>query len=425
MLCLLLLLKRLPQLFHGNVCCYCNFLILKELFPSLSISVLVFLISFYANVVVAVIDVNICLSLTSIALFYVNCRWTSIFSDCCSVNLLRPDMECKAPENTFSSCEEMIKSKNLRYFMWILLLLIFGGNSFSLLLRLTTKDNQRVQNLFICSLSVSDMLMAVYIAVIMSKDLTFRGEYYRYDQEWRLSEECTLSGVVSILSSEVSVFTLVLIAYDRFLALVKVTSFKRITIRVAIVALILTWSICFAIAILPVIVYPYFNDYQEKTGFYGTNSLCLPLQLPGEGVVAWEYSLTIFGVLNFIAAVYLITAYVCIFHSSYKSAKLSRNEKRMESQPKLAKRLAAVVFTDVCCWVPVAILLFLSLGRAVSDSDNNLYSWFSICVIPINSAINPILYTLGTNFFWDKIKNYWRKVASCCRRGEWVHALKK
>ena len=326
------------------------------------------------------------------------------------MKLIRPDIFCNAPKETFSSCEEMIKSKPLRYSMWILLLLIFLGNGFSFLLRITTKDDQAVQNFLVSNLCVSDALIGVYIAGILRKDIALQGEYYQYDQEWRLSNECKVYGAASILSSEVSIFTLVFIAYDRFLALVKATSFRRLTMRVAIVALILTWSLCLVISIVPAVVRSYFYDDFEKSGFYGTNSLCLPLQLPGEEATAWEYSLVFFGVLNFIAAIYLILAYVRIFHSSYQSAKLSKNEKRMKSQPKLAKRLAAIVFTDVCCWVPIAILLFLSLGRAISDKDNNLYAWFSISVIPINSAVNPILYTIGTPVFWGKIKECLKKI---------------
>lgn len=343
------------------------------------------------------------------------CRSTSDFSHCCFINLLRPETDCRAPKNTFSNCEEMIKSQLLRNFMWALVVLIFGGNVFSFLMRFSIKDNQRVQNLFACSLCISDMLMGVYVAGILNKDIALRGDYYRHDKEWRMSYGCKFFGGTAVLSSEVSVFTLVLIAYDRYFALVKVTSFKRVTMKAAVIALILIWFVCFTIAVIPAVVRPYFHDDEEESGFYGTNSFCLPLQLPGEDdATAWEYSLAIFGVLNFIAAIYLILVYVCIFYASYKSAKLSENVIRMEGQPKLAKRLAVIVFTDVCCWFPVAILLFMSLCHAFHDKDNLLYSWFSISVIPINSAINPIIYTLGTSLFLKKIKQKFNSISNCC-----------
>jgi hypothetical protein len=46
-----------------------------------------------------------------------------------------------------------------------------------------------------------------------------------------------------------------------------------------------------------------------------------------------------------------------------------------------------------------------------------LYLWFSICVIPINSAINPILYTLSTPLFWEKVKETIKKMLFCISKG--------
>ena len=131
----------------------------------------------------------------------------------------------------------------------------------------------------------------------------------------------------------------------------------------------------------------------------------MPLQLPGEKAIAWEYCLAVFGVLNFIGAIFLIVVYCRMFYSSYRSAQDSGNDTRLGVHTTMAKRFAAVVFTDVCCWVPIAMLLILSLVRVVNDNGKQLYMWFSICVIPINSAINPILYTLSTPVFWQKVRD--------------------
>lgn len=311
----------------------------------------------------------------------------------------------------------MLKSDALRYFLWILVVLTFGGNLFALLMRRMGKDENKVQNLFICSLSISDMLMGIYLAGIINKEMTTRGSYYLYDFNWRSGRACHAFGVISVISSEVSVFTLVFIAYDRFLHIVRALDFKEIVYSTAVILLIITWVACTIIAILPALVQPYFFDKSKDVAFYGTSSICLPLQLPGEGATAWEYCLAVFGLLNFFAAIYLIVTYIRMFYSSYKSAQESGNTKRLDVQPALAKRFAVIIFTDVCCWVPIAMLLFLSLGRAVSDSDNVLYAVFSICVIPINSAINPILYTIGTPFFWDKIKGYLVRITSHCKAG--------
>ncbi|XP_046852371.1 relaxin receptor 1-like [Xenia sp. Carnegie-2017] len=334
---------------------------------------------------------------------------TNVFTDCCFVNAYKPDVDCIAPSDTIASCERMIKYAALRYLMWFLVVLTIGGNVFALLLRLVKDDCSRVQNLFICSLSFSDMLMGVYLIGIINQEIATEGEYYKHDYPWRTGTPCKVFGIISVISSEVSVFTLVYIAYDRFLHIAHAMEFRKIGYRSALFLLLATWLVCSAIAIVPATVKTYFVDDVRRVGFYGTNSICMPLQLPGDDTIAWEYCLTIFGILNFIGAAYLIIAYIQMFYSSYSSAKDANNSSRLGAHTTMAKRFAAVVFTDVCCWVPIAMLLFLSLARAINDTGNTLYLWFSICVIPINSAINPILYTLSTPMFWQKVKDVIKK----------------
>ena len=314
----------------------------------------------------------------------------------------------------------MIKFSALRFLLWFLAVLTIGGNMFALLMRLFKEDSNKVQNMLISSLCVSDMLMGVYLAGIINQEITTRGEYYLHDFNWRTGSLCKVFGVISVISSEVSIFTLVFIAYDRFLHIVHALEFRKIGYRTAAVLLFLIWSSCSAIAIIPATIDSYFNDAKRREGFYGTNSICMPLQLPSEGTVAWEYCLTVFGVLNFIGAIYLIVTYCRMFYSSYKSATISNNDARVAAHKTIAKRFAAVVFTDVCCWVPIAMLLLLSLVRAINDAGGVLYLWFSICVIPINSAINPILYTLSTPLFWNKVKEIITKMLPYCRKGLYV-----
>ena len=292
-----------------------------------------------------------------------------------------------------------------------------GGNLFALLMRLVKDDNNRVQNLLICSLSFSDMLMGFYLAGIINQEIATRGEYYKHDYNWRMGTSCKVFGIISVISSEVSVFTLVFIAYDRFLRIVHAKKFKKIGYRTAILLLIITWLGCTAIAVIPATVESYFNNKLERKNFYGTNSICMPLQLPGEDTIAWEYCLAVFGVLNFIGAIYLVVAYCRMFYSSY-----TKNNTRLGVDTTMAKRFAAVVFIDVCCWVPIAMLLLLSLARAINDTGVELYMWFSICVIPINSAINPILHTLSTPLFWQKVKETFKKVLFCVSKGLFITA---
>ena len=60
---------------------------------------------------------------------------------------------------------------------------------------------------------------------------------------------------------------------------------------------------------------------------------------------------------------------------------------------KLAKRLVSIVVTDFLCWFPVGLLGLLAWrGMAVPGEVNVAVVTF---VMPLNSALNPFLYTLN------------------------------
>ena len=47
--------------------------------------------------------------------------------------------------------------------------------------------------------------------------------------------------------------------------------------------------------------------------------------------------------------------------------------------------------TDFCCWIPITIMVFINFsGTSVSDIA---YVISAIVLLPINSALNPILYS--------------------------------
>ncbi|KAI8792337.1 G-protein coupled receptor GRL101, partial [Biomphalaria glabrata] len=54
------------------------------------------------------------------------------------------------------------------------------------------------------------------------------------------------------------------------------------------------------------------------------------------------------------------------------------------------------------CWFPVGILGFLSLNGHIFDRE--VYAWVAVLVLPINSALNPIIYTFPA--IYQKFKIY-------------------
>ena len=70
-------------------------------------------------------------------------------------------------------------------------------------------------------------------------------------------------------------------------------------------------------------------------------------------------------------------------------------------QIKLAIRMALIVGTDFICWMPIIIMGLLSAtGAAKIPAD--MYAWTAVFILPLNSSLNPYLYTFSVA--WQKAK---------------------
>ncbi|XP_013834145.1 relaxin receptor 1 isoform X13 [Sus scrofa] len=141
--------------------------------------------------------------------------------------------------------------------------------------------------------------------------------------------------------------------------------------------------------------------------YYGTNGVCFPLHSEDtESIGAQIYSVAIFLGINLAAFIIIVFSYGSMFYSVHQStitATEVRNQVRKEMI--LAKRFFFIVFTDALCWIPIFVLKFLSLLQV--EIPGTITSWVVIFILPINSALNPILYTLTTRPFKEMIHQFW------------------
>lgn len=132
----------------------------------------------------------------------------------------------------------------------------------------------------------------------------------------------------------------------------------------------------------------------------GRSSVCLPLQLSSERLAGWEYSVAIFIVLNLAAFLFILAAYIFIILTVFKSQRRinsnGESNTSLNRESTLARRVFAIILTDFSCWVPVVILSILALFGKFKDPDGTVYVWFAVFVVPINSSVNPVLYTFST-----------------------------
>ena len=322
-----------------------------------------------------------------------------------------PNLKCDSPGNEFSSCDDLMKSKALRACLWVLGILAFFGNISVIVWRTTIGKENRIHSFLLTNLAVSDFFMGIYLLIIAIKDAQWQGEYFKHDIEWRAGYLCQVAGALSMFSSEVSVLMLTLITADRFICIVFPFSSIRLSWKKAYVLCSVIWTFGAIISFIPMSGIHYFNDETTQAGFYGRSAVCLSLQLSEDRPAGWEYSVSFFLSLNLLAFLFILVAYIIIFWTVKKSSGRIRSTK-VNQDTAMARKLMFIVMTDFCCWMPVIIIGILSLTGNFYDPEKKAYIIMAIFVLPVNSSINPILYTFSNANIREKFSKKKRHVGN-------------
>nr|CAB3263499.1 low-density lipoprotein receptor-related protein 2-like [Phallusia mammillata] len=309
--------------------------------------------------------------------------------------------------------------------------------------------------------------MGLVLFTIAVKSLQYKGEYCRVDKLWRTSLGCTVLGVVTVLSSQASVFTLVVITSFRLFAVLKPLESKQLRLRTVVACLIGVWSLALFIAVFPLSIFlansmvsrvwisanPYFpsdtvalKPYQEFSqritalgnsstiapndwygielylqqnfpnstpqvkgyfGYYSESGVCIPRLYQTSSVDAEPNPMT-FAVMtiNFLALVYIIMAYVAIYKRSTANTVTSTSSQAKTQE--LHRKITLLIATDMTCWFPLCFMSFLSMGGVILPPV--AYALSAIVFLPINSSLNPIIYTNFFPFLWEWWIKTWSMV---------------
>ncbi|XP_034517340.1 relaxin receptor 1 isoform X7 [Ailuropoda melanoleuca] len=308
---------------------------------------------------------------------------------------------CKPNTDGISSLENLLANIIQRVFVWVVSAVTCFGNIFVICMRPYIRSENKLHAMSIISLCCADCLMGIYLFLIGAFDLKFRGEYNKHAQLWMESIHCQLVGSLAILSTEVSVLLLTFLTLEKYICIVYPFRCLRPRKCRTITVLVLIWIAGFMVAFIPLTNKEFFRNY------YGNNGVCFPLHSEDTGSTGAQiYSVTIFLGVNLVAFIIIVFSYGSMFYSVHQStitATEIRNQVKKEMI--LAKRFFFIVFTDALCWIPIFVLKFLSLLQV--EIPGTITSWVVIFILPINSALNPILYTLTTRPFKEMIHQFW------------------
>ncbi|XP_072301971.1 relaxin receptor 2a [Eucyclogobius newberryi] len=305
---------------------------------------------------------------------------------------------CKPKTDGISSFEDLLANMVLRVSVWVMAFITCFGNLLVICMRSLIRAENNLHAACIKVLCCADCLMGVYLFFVGIFDVKFRGQYNRNALIWMESIECRTIGFLAMLSSEVSVLLLTYLTLEKFLVIVFPFSNLRPGKLQTGVVLSSIWLMGFIIAAVPLMNEDIFGNY------YGRNGVCFPLHSDRqEKPTAKLYSTGIFLGLNLVAFLLILCCYSSMFYSIYKTGLNATDlRSRLHKDVAVANRFFFIVFSDALCWIPIFLVKILSLLEV--EIPGTISSWVVIFILPINSALNPILYTLTTSFFREQVE---------------------
>ena len=325
--------------------------------------------------------------------------------------------------------------------MWFIGTTAFLFNGAVIATRITTGDKMG-QNILILQLALSDLFMGVNMLMLASVDLYYSRDFPSFSDTWRESILCRIAAALSTFSSEASVFFVTLISYERYLGVRYPLGFKGIGKKRSKIGIAICWFISIVIAVVPsallqkdlfdlsevcvgipilkkplvstkdVVDFISMDEYRPSFRFSyayqslnithgqviitqvtATISFLTQITVVIGRKVASYLSIIVFIGINLTCFVAIAVFYCRIFivaRSSTANAGYSNRDKETQ----MAIKMSMIVMTDFCCWVPLAFVCLLVQCGLISISPE-MYTWTVGLILPINSSVNPFLYTIG------------------------------
>jgi len=377
--------------------------------------------------------------------------------------------ECKT---LFSDQYQMIAFPVLKGVMWIMGILALIGNAavnitttMEIMKKIRTIKKNRIKlanSILIWNLTISDFIMGAYLIAMLAHDLRYSGFYCFVDKQWRSSNLCGVLGTLVVLSSETSASIMAATSTFRLLTIYR--PFLCTSVKIEWIAAVACscWIFSASFAIFPWIPFSsgYFvsdawfpnlflktdtvstsdmftlaerfsgknssvsswpqakkivsdnfgkNAIKGEFGYYGATSVCIPRLFSSVEQSAWHYS-AFLTTLNFALFTYMVIAYVLVYKTAL--AKDFSKSLRNDQSRGLQKRISRLLLTDFCCSIPVCAMGYLALAGVHIPSG--CYVLSAGFFLPINSALNPLIYSKLFGRSVARVRTWVAKRQSAC-----------
>ena len=289
----------------------------------------------------------------------------------------------------------------------LIVLVALVGNTVIGIIVYKTKTMRKTINFLIVNMAMSDLLIPIFWIP--------RDVQRLYINSWLIGGPlgqalCKLVAFLPPVCLVVSIQSLVLIAVDRFGAVVFPLRSPLISSKLCSFFILATWIIAMAV------YSPYLFAY--KLVEYPGGLVCglRWKEVFGESSSFVHYAVTMLTIFYLIPLVLIAILYIIIY-IKLKSQKIpgeqsaNAGQQRQQRERNVLKMAIAIVLGFAVCWLPVAIFRFIYLSTHTIQLRNCLITnvvYFVNCMGLVNSAINPCICLILSRNYRNKLRALFR-----------------
>ena len=299
------------------------------------------------------------------------------------------------------SCDYLIPNTMARYVGWITatLSLILNLGSFVCWRK---RGDISVIAVAVCGLNSSDLLMGVSLFLVLFMDFQSRGAFVaQYSATWRETCQCLLASYLSVISYQLSMTFLAIIYFFRLYAIRFPFKVKR-NKPYRKIAIITVLSFSLSLGLGTWLLYSYQSG--STVHIKAVNSMCNIAPVikntnafnPGYITILFT-NMSLYSVITTCA--WLIVHDTNSQLRSMSTGLLPTSPKRILDSRQL---IIKIILTWTCTTVSFLGLMVTSAGIFESILGD-INQWLAFLALPLNSIVNPALYTFCTPQFLSSL----------------------
>ncbi|KAK8783261.1 allatostatin-A receptor-like [Amblyomma americanum] len=278
----------------------------------------------------------------------------------------------------------------------------FFGNALVVVVVLCNPQMRSTTNILIINLAMADLLFIVFCVPFTGWDYTLN--YWPFGDVW-----CRIVQYLVIVCAYASIYTLVLMSLDRFLAVVHpITSMSIRTERNAYLAILLTWVVIL-LACIPAL---FAHGMLILNDSFSSCTFRVDL---GYNIAAFQISFFMSSFVIPLALIFILYVLMLkrLWFGAAPGGRVSAESVR--SKKRVTRLVVVVVVVFAVCWCPVQVVLVLKsvdIYGLPMNPPRIVVQIASQILAYTNSCVNPFLYA----FLSDNFRKSFRKVIFCYRK---------